>query len=126
MRLPERPAVQGASAPMETVQLQCGNCGKVMAISTAHLGGQVRCPHCLTVVQAPPQPAAAPAPPEVLPPPVEPGEVESIFAPEEPSDDLFGGSPQRPLVEMPELQPIESARFEAAAAPAIETVTMQP
>lgn len=109
---------------METVQLQCGNCGNVMAISTAHLGGQVRCPHCLTVVQTPPQSAAAPAPAEVLPPPVEVGEVESIFAPEEPSDDLFGGGPQRPLVEMPELKPIEPARYEPAAAPAIDTVAL--
>ena len=45
---------------METVQLQCGHCKKVMAISAAHLGQQVQCPHCKGVVQTPlPQSAAA-------------------------------------------------------------------
>ena len=29
---------------METVQIQCGNCGKVMAIALQHLGTQVHCP----------------------------------------------------------------------------------
>jgi hypothetical protein len=92
---------------METVQLQCGSCNKLMAISTQHLGGQVRCPHCQAVVQAPPrpQPAAAPAPApplDIMPPAqVETGEVESIFSPAEPSEDLFDAGPQRPLVEMP-------------------------
>ena len=44
---------------MDTVQLQCGHCKKVMAISAAHLGQQVQCPHCRSVVQTPaPQPAA--------------------------------------------------------------------
>src|ERR1700681_986253 len=85
---------------METVQLQCGNCSKVMAISTEHLGGQVRCPHCLSVVQTPPRPEPAPAAAEAAPP-IEIGEVESIFAPEPPRDDLFDEGPQRPLVEMP-------------------------
>ncbi len=91
---------------METVQLQCGSCNKLMAISTAHLGGQVRCPHCQAVVQAPPRPqvANAPAPLEILPPRVEAGEVESIFSPAEPSEDLFDRGPQRPLVEMPEVR----------------------
>jgi phage FluMu protein Com len=97
---------------METVQLQCGSCNKLMAISTQHLGVQVRCPHCKAVVQAPPRPPAPSAespPPEIAaPPPVEPRDVESIFTPAEPSDDLFDAGPQRPLVEMPvvELQPI--------------------
>src|SRR5262245_61075447 len=43
---------------METVQLQCGHCKKVMGVSAAHLGQQVRCPHCSQVVQTP-----APSPP---------------------------------------------------------------
>lgn len=43
---------------METIQLQCGNCKNVMAISVAHLGQQVQCPHCRSVVQTP---AAEPA-----------------------------------------------------------------
>jgi phage FluMu protein Com len=45
---------------METVQLQCGNCKKLMAIGVEHLGEQVQCPHCKSVVQtpAPAQPSA--------------------------------------------------------------------
>src|SRR5437868_1195315 len=87
---------------METVQLQCGSCNKIMAISTQHLGGQVRCPHCQAVVQTPPRPQPAAVAVDIPPlPPVEPREVESIFAPPEPTDDLFDGGPQRPLVEMP-------------------------
>jgi hypothetical protein len=94
---------------MQTVQVQCGKCGKLMAVTTAHLGGQVRCPHCLEVVQVP---AAAPADeaaadtllaplPEVKAP-EEAGERESIFGTTEDiqSDDLFGAAPG-PLVEMP-------------------------
>jgi phage FluMu protein Com len=86
---------------MQTVQLQCGSCSKLMAISVAHLGGQVQCPHCRAVVQAPaptpptrPQPAPAAPAPHVT-------ERESIFSAPEPSDDLFGAGPSRPLVEMP-------------------------
>jgi hypothetical protein len=94
---------------METVQLQCGSCNKLMAISTQHLGGQVRCPHCQAVVQAPPPPPPPPPQPppqhavvtELLLPQPEAREVESIFTPAEPSDDLFESGPQRPLVEMP-------------------------
>jgi len=87
---------------MDTVQIQCGSCNKLMAISTAHLGGQVRCPHCQAVVQAPPlSPAAASAPTEIIPPRIETGENESIFAPPEPSEDLFDAGPPRPLVEKP-------------------------
>ena len=90
---------------METVQLQCGHCGKVMAISVEHLGGQVRCPHCLSVVQTPPRQTSAsgpaPAPIEIVPPKIEPWEVESIFSAEAPSEDVFDAGPQKPLVEMP-------------------------
>jgi hypothetical protein len=91
---------------METVQLRCGNCSNLMAIGSEHLGGQVRCPHCLTVVQAPPvkAPVSAPEPPEtpeIATPSVETGEVESIFSPPPPSEDVFDSGPQRPLVELP-------------------------
>src|SRR5262249_39424642 len=42
---------------METVNFQCGHCGKLMGVNTAFLGQQVHCPHCQQVVVAP---AAAP------------------------------------------------------------------
>ena len=57
---------------MATVQLQCGNCRKVMGILAEHLGGQVQCPHCRAVVRTPPRPAAVVAPasaPTPAPPP---------------------------------------------------------
>ncbi len=44
---------------METLTFQCGHCNKLMAVGTAHLGQQVRCPHCQQVVVAPSQPAPA-------------------------------------------------------------------
>ena len=48
---------------METVNVQCGHCGQLLAVSKEHLGQQVRCPHCQQVVVAPlpPPPAEAPA-----------------------------------------------------------------
>jgi phage FluMu protein Com len=102
---------------METVQLQCGNCGKVMAISTEHLGGQVRCPHCQSVVQTPPRqqlaPTPAPIPTEILVPRLESGEGDSIFAPEEPSDDLFGARPQQSHIEMPPENPPQPSQYTA-------------
>jgi hypothetical protein len=109
---------------METVQLQCGSCNKLMAISTQHLGGQVRCPHCQAVVQAPPAPTAPQPQPqaaltEYMPPPVEAREMESIFAPAEPSEDLFDAGPQRPLVELPaEPQPMAAPTNVMLDAPA--------
>ncbi len=39
---------------MDIIQLKCGHCQQVMAISVAHLGQQVHCPHCQGVVQTPP------------------------------------------------------------------------
>jgi hypothetical protein len=45
---------------MDIIQLQCGHCQQVMAISVAHLGQQVHCPHCQGVVQTPPPSAPAP------------------------------------------------------------------
>ncbi len=44
---------------METIQLQCGNCKNVMAISVEHMGQQVQCPHCRSVVQTPAAPPGA-------------------------------------------------------------------
>lgn len=89
---------------METVQLQCGNCQKLMAISVEHLGSQVHCPHCRAVVQTPPPAAPPPTPAQPAPPPTPTFETrtgDDIFSPpEETGDDLFGGPPQ-PQVEMP-------------------------
>jgi hypothetical protein len=94
---------------METIQLQCGNCKNMMAISTEHLGAQVQCPHCQAVLQTPPPPAApAPAPNPSLTaqreapiPTFRRPERESIFSEPEPVDDLFGGGEPTPRVEMP-------------------------
>lgn len=80
---------------MQTVQLQCGNCSKLMAISVAHLGGQVQCPHCRAVVQTPAAPPApTPAAPEVV-------ERDSIFAPTDSGSDVLSRGAPRQLVEMP-------------------------
>ncbi len=103
---------------MQTVQLQCGSCSNMMAISVEHLGAQVQCPHCAAVVQTPPRSALGPPPgpdpqgaavrPAPPPPQYEapaPGiqvpEQESIFSDPEPSDDLFGGD-HTPKIHMPE------------------------
>jgi hypothetical protein len=79
---------------METVQLQCGNCKQVMGISVEHLGGQVQCPHCRSVVQTPPRTAPAAENRELQ-------QRESIFGGAEPSDDLFGAGLKVRQVEMP-------------------------
>jgi hypothetical protein len=81
---------------METVQIRCGSCNRVMAISVEDLGGQVHCPHCQTIVQAPPRrlPAASPRQNP------DQGETESIFSGPE-MDDIFDSGPMKPLVEMP-------------------------
>jgi phage FluMu protein Com len=85
---------------MQTVQFTCAKCGKVMAISTEHLGTQVHCPHCMEIVQAPPPPTA-PEPAEIKG--VDAREGEDIFG--TPSDeDIFGAAPKA-LVEMPEPPP---------------------
>src|SRR5438034_7050741 len=90
---------------METVNFPCAHCGKLMAVSTDHLGSQVQCPHCQGIVQAPAAPAPTSRPGVSSPLPqfqtLPAGERESIFAGEEhPSDDLFG-APAEPLVELP-------------------------
>jgi phage FluMu protein Com len=97
---------------MRTVQLQCGNCQKLMAIAEAHLGGQVQCPHCQAVVQTPkpapapvPEPPPAPAPTFAPVPSLEVPERDSIFGQPEQRDDLFDEAPASPLVEMPTPRP---------------------
>jgi DNA-directed RNA polymerase subunit RPC12/RpoP len=107
---------------METVNFQCGHCGKLMAVGTDYLGQQVRCPHCQQVVLAPivDVPASPPLPEnhpalvhEAPTTPAEPMtaslefhvpspiEQESIFSEaSETGDDLFGAEPVS-HVEMP-------------------------
>jgi hypothetical protein len=83
---------------MDTVQVQCGNCGRVMAVSYEHLGSQVHCPHCQAVVEAPPVGLL----PRVSEDRDHPGVAESIFAGPEATDDIFGSGPSGPGVEMPQ------------------------
>src|SRR5215471_17236419 len=87
---------------METVTMQCGHCGQIMAISTEHLGSQVHCPHCQAIVQTQIEPPRTPCPaePEIggLPGATE---SDSIFGPPEPSDDLFGAEAPPPKIEIP-------------------------
>lgn len=95
---------------MQTVNFQCGHCGKLMAVGNAHLGQQVRCPHCQQIVIAPPS-ASNPTPPSEseaasglvetilhAPPPI--ADAEDIFAPPDASEDLFGRS-EVPRIEIP-------------------------
>src|SRR5882762_8516706 len=86
---------------METMQLQCGHCKKVMAIAVEYLGGQVQCPHCKGVVQTPArkQPDAPPPPAEVALPGPDSEQPESIFT--GPVSDTVLGDSQQPQVEMP-------------------------
>ncbi len=80
---------------MPTVNVHCGQCQQLMAVDTAHLGQQVRCPHCGTAVLAPPTAHVELAPAPTV------TEQESIFGPTEPtSDDLFA-SPGAPGNEAP-------------------------
>lgn len=104
---------------MQTVTFLCERCGKLMGVSSAFLGQQVRCPHCQQAVQAPasaPAPAPVPAPqpeatqpavPQPAPLPIfmdptisfDHSEQDSIFTPPE-ADDLFS-SPPAPRMELP-------------------------
>jgi hypothetical protein len=99
---------------MQTVNVECGHCGKLMAISQEHLGGQVSCPHCEGIVQAPPR---EPDVPEIHVPRSD--AVESILGSSETelSDDIFG-MPRKALVELP-----EPVRPPAASATAEDVVT---
>jgi hypothetical protein len=114
---------------VDTIQLQCGSCGQMMAISTAHLGSQVRCPHCQAVVQTPaPAPqlgmtasaGAATAPAEDL------GERDSIFGQPEPTDDLFGGGEAPAVRSAPPAAAPPPAPPEPALSPLGPTVTLEP
>ena len=101
---------------METVNFQCGNCGKLMAVSLAALGQQVHCPHCRQIVLAPAPNPAVPSPAlaapsasssmpgplietPAAPPPM--SEIESIFAPPDANSDALFPDRERALVEMP-------------------------
>jgi len=89
---------------VDTIQLQCGSCGQMMAISPAHLGAQVQCPHCQAVVQTPAPTdglAAGAFDPQL--PTVDLAERDSIFGQPEPTDDLFGAGPL-PQIEMPRME----------------------
>ena len=103
-----------ASGGMQTVNFQCGACNNLMAVSAEFLGQQVRCPHCQAVVVAPaaagqPVPARAPDPTDTIPYPPRPAnEQEDIFAPPEPTDDLFGRQ-EGPHVELPPPAPAPQA-----------------
>jgi hypothetical protein len=90
------------------MNLQCGNCGQLMAVDPDHLGREVECPHCQHIVQAPPAADVTVTPP--APASWEPvfnvpsaAQREDIFTPldEASGDDVFGTTPSRPVVEMP-------------------------
>lgn len=101
---------------METVQLQCGHCKQVIAISVEHLGGQVQCPHCKGVLQTPARTPPEPMP-EVAPlPNMELKERESIFATADSSDQVLG-EPEAPKVEMPSIASATPSEEAPAAAP---------
>ncbi len=88
---------------MQTVNFQCGHCGKLMAVGVEFLGQQVRCPHCQQVVIAPAVSAPAPfPPPEPAPDPFpQLRDSEDIFSrPSQPPDALFGQE-EPPRLEMP-------------------------
>jgi hypothetical protein len=92
----------GVQGLMETVQLQCGNCQKLMAISVEHLGNRVQCPHCQAVVQTPkPEPPPAQRP---TIPAMNLDERDSIFAGPEVTEDILGGGGGAPKFE-PKLEP---------------------
>lgn len=85
---------------MDTIQLQCGNCKNVMAISFEHLGQQVQCPHCQAVLQteaAQPDSAAPAALPD-----------RDLTQPE----NTFGGPQPAPV---PEPQPAPFGAADAAS-----------
>src|SRR5947209_11512192 len=82
-------------ADMKTVNVQCGHCGKLMAVSTEHLGARVSCPHCQGVVEAPAEAPAASSPPTNDSPEIRvplTDSPESIFASAETeaTEDIFG------------------------------------
>ena len=102
---------------MPTVNFQCGHCRNTMAVDSAYLGKQVRCPHCKQVVVAPAQtPVSAGQRPPV---PIK-DEQDSIFG-EHIDEDLFGGSP-KPNVTMPPAPPPPP---KSAPSPGLEPTVFQ-
>ena len=101
---------------MQTVNFQCGSCNNLMGVSCEFLGRQVRCPHCQAVVVAPAAPTpATPDPVDTVtfvPSPA--NHHDDIFAPPEPTDDLFGAA-DAPRVELPS-PPQEEAALNGEAA----------
>ncbi len=100
---------------MQTVQFPCGHCGNVMAVESEFLGQPVRCPRCQQIVVAPADAPSDSAPADglvartnsaetIVKPLVPSGDGEDIFAPEEPTDDLFG-RPEPPRIEIPPPKP---------------------
>jgi hypothetical protein len=82
-----------------------------MTVESEFLGQPVRCPQCQQIVVAPPAAPSEPVPADgraeqvnstdTFPKPFAPGgDFEDIFAPEEPTDDLFG-RPEPPRIEIP-------------------------
>jgi hypothetical protein len=97
-----------------------------MAVESEFLGVPVHCPHCQQVVVAPPVAPADPAPadgqaarPSSLETMVRPfapgGDPEDIFAPEAPTDDLFG-QPEPPRIEVPP-EPVALTRTDDNSVP---------
>lgn len=104
---------------METVQLQCGHCSQLMAVSVEHLGTQVHCPHCEQIVQVPDaihfeSETAVAGPPsgeEDLPKlRISTRDDESILSESPASDDVFGNRTTAPRLELPPPAPRESRR----------------
>jgi hypothetical protein len=92
---------------MQTVTFTCGHCGNLMAVGTDLLGKQVRCPHCQQVIEAvvstspsPPPPVFQQPAPLSVPFSSRNEDEESIFAPKELHDDIFG-DPKPPKIEIP-------------------------
>ena len=88
---------------MANINLQCGHCGKTMAVEESALGRQVRCPHCQQVVQTP-------APSGLVP-------TSSMPAPEN------WGSESMPPPPLPRLSAEEEQRLYGATNSPPETVT---
>lgn len=91
---------------MQTVNFQCGHCGKLMAVSTDFLGQQVRCPHCSQVVVAPATNGAAAPPPAPSPAPAPDPfgnltEHEDIFSTKSGTDDALFDQPDLPKIDFP-------------------------
>src|SRR6478735_10624710 len=95
---------------MQTVNFQCGHCGKLMAVGRENLGQQVRCPHCQQVVLAPSSEAPAPEPEPAPSPFGDLNEHEDIFTQKSETDDVLFGQHDAPRLEMPrEPEPTFSA-----------------